>query len=76
MDTAFHYLLPLVEALVPVGVLVRALQPRLRHYGHDLGVLELDLLDEGCLASALNIRIIPALHLPNVLILRIRHPDR
>ena len=74
MDATLHDLLALVQALVPIGVLLRSLKPRLRHNRHDLGILQLDFLDEGRLAPALDVRIIPALHLSHVLILRVRHP--
>lgn len=75
MDTTLHDLLALVETLVPICILLRPLKPRLWHNRHDLGILQLDLLDESRLSPTLNIRIIPALHLPHVLILRVRHPN-
>ena len=57
-----------------IGVLMGAFKTRLGNNRQDLGILSLHLLDEGRLAPALDVSVVPPLDLAHVLHIFVSHP--
>ena len=71
MDLELHDFLAQVEALVPISVVVRLLEPALLYDSHDGTVLFADLLDVVELALAFEVLLVPLFGLQNVLLSRV-----